>query len=69
MIYLSENVTPHLNLAREALLTETPPSDEPSLFLWQNQKTVVIGYGQNAWRECDLAAMEKDGVFRAQYDD
>ena len=35
-------------------------------FLWQNQNTVVIGKNQNAYKECDLKAMEYDHCYLAR---
>ena len=49
------------NLAAEAFLTEHTGPEEITLFLWQNQKTVVIGRNQNAWKECRLDALKRDG--------
>ncbi len=61
-IILGSSMDPHLNLAYEEELVETAEVEEAILFLWQNRDTVVIGCNQNPWRECDLAAMERDGV-------
>ncbi|MGI6690706.1 MAG: lipoate--protein ligase [Christensenellales bacterium] len=51
---------PALNLAvEESLLLGGVPN--PSLYLWQNSHTVVIGRGQNAWKECRTALLTEEG--------
>lgn len=51
---------PHNNLALEDALLQSLPENQALLFLWQNKHTVVIGAGQNAWRECNTALLEQE---------
>ena len=58
----SEN-DPFSNLALEASFCRLAAQiGQPILYLWQNVPCVVIGCSQNPWLECDLAAMDADGV-------
>lgn len=59
-LYESTTFDPTLNLAIEEslLLAE---DNVPSLFLWQNAHTVVIGRGQNAWKECRCDLLQEEG--------
>jgi len=65
-VFTVSSTDPHRNLALEAILTETLPAGEAALMLWQNANTVVIGSGQNAWRECAITQIEKDSVTLAR---
>lgn len=60
-VYETGNINPYKNLAIEEFLTFHVEPSECILFLWQNQKTVVIGKNQNAWKECNVRQLEKDG--------
>ena len=64
-IYLSSTGNPYENLAAEEYFCRSC-TEGVTLFLWQNRDTVVIGKNQNSLRECDLAALRRDGVFLAR---
>lgn len=60
-IFTTSSTDPHVNLAAEELLQATLTEEHAILFLWQNAHTVVIGAGQNAWRECRTSLLEAEG--------
>ncbi|HOV64419.1 MAG TPA: lipoate--protein ligase [Spirochaetia bacterium] len=61
-VLYSETHDPWFNLATEDWIFKEMSTDSQVLFLWRNADTVVIGRYQNPWTECNLEAMERDGV-------
>ena len=50
----SNSYNPYENLAFEEALLNNVKEDEVWLYLWQNERTVVIGRHQNPWNECKV---------------
>ncbi len=56
----TESLNPYHNLALEEYLLDTLPADSVLLYLWQNEKTVVIGKNQSASNEVNIVSLEQD---------
>ncbi|MCJ8013608.1 lipoate--protein ligase [Paenibacillus sp. KQZ6P-2] len=65
-IVVSEEHDPYYNLALEEDLLKNVRQDEVILYLWQNEKTVVIGRNQNPYLECDVSELTARGIHLAR---
>jgi len=57
----SKETLPYFNLALEEYLLHNVEQEQCILYLWQNQRTVVVGHNQNIWKECLVSELSKDG--------
>ena len=60
-VFVSESLDVYYNQAIEKYFLDRIEDDEVILYLWQNDKTIVIGANQDAYGECDIEKLEKDG--------
>ncbi len=65
-ILKSTSLDPFVNLATEDWIFNELDPTQQVLYLWRNDKTVVIGKHQNPWKECHVNKMEQDGIFLAR---
>lgn len=66
-IYVARQHNPWFNLATESWLIEKQElRGTHVLYLWRNSPCIVIGRYQNPWVECNLQAMERDGILLAR---
>ncbi|MCH5278183.1 MAG: lipoate--protein ligase [Christensenellaceae bacterium] len=61
-ICLAPNGDGWMNLARDNYFLQNVGKDDIILYFYVNTNSVIIGRNQNAWKECNLGAMESDGV-------
>ncbi|EUD68832.1 lipoate-protein ligase A [Plasmodium inui San Antonio 1] len=75
LILISNNQNIHFNLSLENFLLNNYSDllkylnvntiekyDDPVLFLWRNNRSIIIGKNQNIWSECNLENIKKDNV-------
>lgn len=65
-LLISKSTNPLFNLAVEDAIFRTMDPQQKVLFLWRNNNTVVIGRGQNPWKECNTKKMADDGITLAR---
>lgn len=65
-IILGKQYNPHLNLAVESHLLNEGESDVVTMYLWKNQQTVVYGYNQNPFTECNVDLLLSKGGYAAR---
>lgn len=66
LVFVADKLQPFVNQAIEATLLKLADDDTEILYLWKNDKTVVIGKNQNAYTECNVSQLENDGGFVAR---
>ena len=60
-VIISPQYDPFLNRAVEQYLTEHQEEGVVTLYLWKNRQTVVIGYNQNPYAECNVKLLLDEG--------
>ena len=60
-VIISTQHNPFLNRAVEQHLTDNQKEDTVTLYLWKNERTVVIGYNQNPFSECNVQLLLDEG--------
>ena len=58
---ISSQYDPFLNRAVEQYLTDHQEKGTVTMYLWKNQRTVVIGYNQNPYSECNVQLLLDEG--------
>ena len=60
-VVVSNQYDPFLNRAVEQYLTDNQEEGIVTMYLWKNQQTVVIGYNQNPYSECNVKLLLDEG--------
>ena len=60
-VIISPQYDPFLNRAVEQYLTEHQEEGVVTMYLWKNERTVVIGYNQNPFSECNVKLLLAEG--------
>ena len=60
-VVVSNKYDPFLNRAVEQYLTDNQEEGMVTMYLWKNQRTVVIGYNQNPYSECNVQLLLDEG--------
>ena len=60
LLKVSDSLDVYGNQALEKHLLDRVSEDEVILYLWRNDRTVVIGRNQDAYSECDIERLEKE---------
>ena len=60
-VVVSKQYDPFLNRAVEQYLTDNQEEGMVTMYLWKNQRTVVIGYNQNPYSECNVKLLLNEG--------
>lgn len=60
-VVISNQYNPFLNRAVEQYLTDKQEEGTVTMYLWKNQQTVVIGYNQNPYSECNVQLLLDEG--------
>ena len=60
-VVVSNQHNPYLNLAVETYLTDHQEEGVVTMYLWKNERTVVIGLNQNPFSECDVKRLNDEG--------
>ena len=58
---ISNQYNPFLNRAVEQYLVEHQSEGKVTMYLWKNERTVVIGYNQNPYAECNVQLLLDEG--------